>query len=142
MGLPVFIDPPEISLVLPEGEPVTFQALCDLAKVKCKVSGISTHRPLRIALARELCSVRLPGQLSPVWLGIPRGAPRRRALLALGVLAYGVFDYAARETLRGLPESRASAGPGRPRKTRPLTVAERQSRHREREKIRARSGQG
>jgi len=130
MGLPAFIPQPQVSLALPEGADVTLGELCAAAGVRCRVTGISASRPLKIAPARELSAVRLPGQLSPVWLGVPDGPPERRAMLALGLLAYGVFDYAARETLRGIPKSRAVAEPGRPRTGRALTSAERQRRHR------------
>lgn len=131
MGLPVFFPQPSIVRTLPPGVDVSFRALCESAGVACKVTGISARRPIKIADSRELMAARLPGSLSPVWLGVPPSSPRRRALLALGLLAYGVFDYAARETLRGLPESRATAGSGRPREGRALTGAERQRRHRQ-----------
>ncbi len=126
MSLPVFFPTPEITLELPEGEPATLESLCVAAGVACRVTGLSASRPLKIAVRPQMRVARTPGQLSPVWLGIPPASPRRRALLALGMLAYSVFDYGARETLRGLPESRASAGPGRPRTGRPATPAERQ----------------
>lgn len=132
MGIPLFIPRPSIALALPAGDDVTLDELCDLAGVRCKVSGLSARRPLTMALAKEMCSVKLPGSLSPVWLGIPKGTPKRRALLALGALAYGVFDYAARETLRGLPESRPTRGPGRPRSKKAMSGAERQRRYRQR----------
>lgn len=131
MGLPVFFPSPEISLRLPEGVPTTLPDLCRAAGVSCRVSGLSTRRFLAMATTPRMRVVRMPGSLSDVWMGIPPGTPRRRALLALGMLAYSVFDYGARETLRGLPESRATVGPGRPRSARSLTPAERQRRRRE-----------
>jgi len=132
MSIPVFIPQPQIVRKLPPGETVSFRELCDSAEIPCRVTGISAERTLKIATSPEMASARLPGSLSPVWLGVPAGKPSRRSLLALGLLAYGVFDYAARETLRGRPESRASAGAGRPRGGRALTGAERQRRHRQR----------
>ena len=130
MSLPVFFPPPEISLSLPAGEKITLSRLCELAEVACQVSGISAEREIFVAASPKMRIVRRPGALSAVWLGIPPGTGKRRSLLALGMLAYGEHDYGARETLRGLPESRASVGPGRPRSRRPLTGAERQQRHR------------
>lgn len=115
---------------LPAGEKITLSSLCDLAEVACRVSGISAERSIFVAAAPEMRIIRQPGALSAVWLGVPPGTGKRRALLALGMLAYGEHDYGARETLRGLPESQASAGPGRPRSRKPLTGAERQRRHR------------
>jgi hypothetical protein len=132
MGLPVFFPVPKITLRLPEGRSTSLPALCEEAGVACRVSGLSASRPLATATTPRMRVARMPGALSAVWLGIPPGSPRRRALLALGMLAYAVFDYGARETLRGLPESRAAAGPGRPRSARALTPAERQRRRRAR----------
>ena len=130
MSLPGFFPTPEPSLRLPAGEKTTLSKLCDLAGIECRVSGISAERQIFVTESSEMRIVKRPGALSDVWLGVPLGTEKRRALLALGMLAYGEHDYGARETLRGLPESRASAGPGRPRSRRPLTGAERQRRHR------------
>src|ERR1700690_244051 len=145
MSLPVFFPSPEIRCSsLPAGKRTTLAELCKRANVACRVSGISAERPIFLAEAAEMRIVRKPGALSAVWLGVPpegvppEGVPsrtaKRRALLALGMLAYGEHDYGARETLRGLSESRASAGPGRPRTRRPFTAAERQRIHRQRNK--------
>jgi len=134
MGLPVYIPQPTIVRSLPPGRSVSFRELCEEAGVSCRVTGMSADRSLKISLAGELSAARMPGNLSPVWLGVPRGPARRRALLALGLLAYGVFDYAARETLRGLPESRAENAAGRPRTGQALTGAERQRRYRQKRK--------
>lgn len=132
MSLPVFFPSAQICGSLPRGRRVTLQALCKRAGIKCRVSGPSTKRPLSIGTSPVVKVVREPGHDGAVWIGMPKGTTRRRALLALGTLAYGVFDYAARECLRGLPESRAGVGPGRPRKPGALTAAERQQRHRAR----------
>jgi hypothetical protein len=130
MGLPVFFPQPEIALVLPRGRRTSLPELCEEAGVKCRVTGISAQRRIWIAAALSMRIVRKPGTLSGIWLGVPKASFSRRALLALGMLAYGAFDYGARETLRGLPEARATVGPGRPRSPRPLDPAERQRRHR------------
>jgi hypothetical protein len=132
MGLPAYIPAPSIVGKLPAGQDVTLRELCDRAGVVCRVTGISAERSLKISCTKSLEAARLPGLLGPVWLGVPKGSLRRRALLALGLLAYGVFDYAARETLRGLSCSRASVGAGRPRTGKALTGAERQRRWRQR----------
>jgi Mg2+/citrate symporter len=46
--------------------------------------------------------VCLPGQLSGVWLGLPPGDDHARAIAAMAMLAYEVFDYVVRESVRGL----------------------------------------
>lgn len=132
MSLPVFFPPAEISLALPEGQRTTLAALCHSAGIDCRVTGLSASRPLLVAQASAMRAVRGPGPLSEVWLGIPAGKPARRSLVALGLLAFGVFDYGARECLRGLDVAKASAGPGRPRTGRAMSAAEKQRRYRER----------
>jgi hypothetical protein len=130
MGLPVFFPPADVVAVLPPGERLTLRELCERAGVACRVSGPAAHRGLRLCEGPELRALRRPGPLADVWLAVPPGKPRRRALIALGLLAYGVFDYGARETLRGLPVARPTPGPGRPASGRALSSAERQRRHR------------
>ena len=132
MGLPVFFPQPEIVLELPAGKPTSLPELCRACGVPCKVTGLSARRPLRISETAELRVARIPGALSGIWVGIPPVPPARRALLALGLLAFSAFDYGARETLRGRPEAFPSTSAGRPRSRRALTAAERQRRHRER----------
>ena len=63
-------------------------------------------------------------------INLPRDGKRDRAILALGILTYAVFDYAARESMRGQPEARMAFPVGRPRKAHPLSGAERQRRWR------------
>lgn len=84
-------------------------------------------------------AVRGPGPLSEVWLGIPPGRPARRALVALGLLAFGVFDYGARECLRGLDVAKATPGAGRPRTGRALSAAQKQRSYSERRWLEKRS---
>ena len=63
---------------------------------------------------------------------MPGNNKKDQAILALGILAYAVFDYAARESMRGRSEARFSFPVGRPHKTHPLSGAERQQRWRQR----------
>jgi len=89
----------------------------------------------RVYMRRSpLSSAREPGSLGAVSLGVPEGDKKSRAVLALGLLAYTVFDYAARESMRGRPEAKVAVPLGRPRKARALTGAERQRRWREKSK--------
>jgi hypothetical protein len=132
MSLPVFFPTADVATTLPPGKRFTLRELCTLAGVECRVTGAPAERRLRVGESPVLRAVRIPGPLSEVWLGIPRGNPRSRALKALGLLAYGAFDYGARETLRGLTIARPGPGPGRPSSGFALSAAERQRRYRER----------
>ena len=130
MALPVFFPVVDVAAALPGGRRSTVRQLCRAAGVECRVVGAPAERCVILAEAPLPRALRTPGPLGPVWLGLPRGDSRRRALQALGLLAYGVFDYCARESLRGLPIARPTAGPGRPRTGTALSAAERQRRYR------------
>ena len=130
MSLPVFFPPPDISLRLPRGASTTLLDLCREAGIDCRATGLMAARPLFVGASEKMRAVKMPGHLRGVWLGLPDKKPKRRALLALGLLAYAVFDHGARESLRGLEVARATAGPGRPRRRAPLSAAERQRRRR------------
>src|SRR5256885_4721916 len=126
MGLPVFFPAAEVAAKLPPGQRLTLGQLCELAGVPCRVTGPPAQRRLRLAESPALLAVRQPGPLSEVWLGVPPGPSRSRARKALGLLAYGAFDYGARETLRGLAIARPGPGPGRPASGSAMSAAERQ----------------
>lgn len=130
MGLPVFFSAAEVSAALPRGAQMTVRDLCKRAGIACRVTGAPASRPVRLGKAPVLRAVRLPGPMAGVWIGVPSGPSRTRAWKALGLLAYGVFDYCARESLRGIAVAKPSPGPGRPRTGFAMSVAERQRRHR------------
>ena len=140
MGIPVDIDPPEIRKCLPRGKLVAFRELCRQAGVACKVTGLSAERKIYVGKteAGALTSARRAGPLGDIWIGVPASdTTKRRALLVLGVLAYGAFDYAARECLRGLEVSRPTLPMGRPAKPNALSNSERQRRWRRRARQRS-----
>ncbi len=128
----MFFPAAEVAARLPRGERLTLRKLCTLAGVECRVTGFTADRRVRWAPSPDLRAVRAPGPMGEVWLGVPGGHPRRRALRALGLLAYGALDYGARETLRGLTVATPSPGPGRPPTGLAMTAAQRQRRYRER----------
>jgi hypothetical protein len=128
--LPAIFPDVEIVKRIPAGRETTVTSLCEEAGIECRVTGPSAER--KIYLRSDLLSIsREPGPSGSVAIGIPDGDRRERAILALGVLAYAVFDYAARESMRGRPEARMSLPPGRPRKAHPLSGAERMRRWRD-----------
>lgn len=104
----------------------TVGALCRVAGVECDVTGPATEREVYVYRASKLSVSREPGVMGAVAVGVAELGEKDRAVLALGVLAYAVFDYVARESMRGVPEARMSSPVGRPRKAHPLSGAERQ----------------
>jgi hypothetical protein len=135
--IPVNLPPTTVVAVAPAGDSRTVEELCREAGIACRVTGPSTKRTINLRYSKTVKACREPGLAGTVTLGLPETVPHKRAVLALGVLAYSVFDYVARESLRGLPESRPSAPRGRPRKPQPLTGAERQKNWRSRNSRRA-----
>lgn len=123
---------PKVMIVkkIPRGG-VDVAELCRMAGRECRVTGPAAHRRVKIQASPRLTISREPGPLGAVAIGIPRST-KKPFVLALGVLAYAVFDYAARESVRGWSEMACSPPRGRPRSPRPLTGAERQRRWRER----------
>lgn len=123
---------PKILIVkkAPRGRSETIQSLCDQAKIECKVIGQAIDRKVYLNTGDNMKIFREPGSYGAVSLVLPRKSQVETAELALGILAYAVFDYAARESMRGQPASRSSRPLGRPKKARPLSGAERQRRWR------------
>ena len=132
--LPVVFPKVEIVKRVPRGHRWTVRTLCRTAGIACRVTGPSAERRVYTSKiqpgAQEGRAFREPGSLGPVSIELKPGKEADLALLALGILAYSAFDYAARESLRGLPEARPALPLGRPRKARPLSGAERQRRWR------------
>jgi hypothetical protein len=123
---------PDVQIVksIPAGHRgMTVSSLCERAGIECRVTGPSARRKIHLLVGQPAVS-REPGSSGSVSIRIPDGDERERAILALGILAYAVFDYAARESMRGRPEARMSLPPGRPRKPHPLSGAERMRRWR------------
>ena len=108
---------------------MTIHSLCQAAGIECCVTGPAAERKVYLHPG-NLDVTREPGPYGNVSIGIPQDGKRSRAILALGILAYAVFDYASRESMRGRPEARMAFPPGRPRKPHPLSGVERQRRWR------------
>jgi len=128
--LPAILPKVAIMAQVPRGAETTVSALCDDAGIECRVTGPSAERCVFLRRAAVPEASREPGSLGCVSIGLPESDKKASAILALGILAYGVFDYAARESLCGRPESRLALPLGRPRKAKSLTGAERQRRWR------------
>jgi hypothetical protein len=138
--LPAVLPSTKIVRKVSRGRSLTVREICGEAGVECRVTGPAAERRVYLRPAAALGAEREPGPLGAVSVGVPKGSRRDRAILALGVLAYSAFDYASRESARGLPEMRSRMPAGRPREIRPLSGAERQRRYRE--KVRSDSTPG
>lgn len=64
---------------------------------------------------------------------------RKKARLALYILAYGLFDLVARESIRGSPWAKINPPAGRPRIAKAMSNAERQRRFRQKIKLASKS---
>jgi hypothetical protein len=114
-----------------EGRRLTVRALCAEAGIECRVTGPAVERVIYVRFAQELAAAREPGPTGVVSITVNEVEVLKKAILALGILAYAVFDYTARESLRGLPEARLSLPLGRPCIGRPKSGAERTRKWRE-----------
>jgi hypothetical protein len=128
--LPIIMPQEMIVEKAPRGHRWTVKSLCRAADIECRVTGPAAGRRVHLRRSKSLDIFREPGSLGLVSVGVPGGSKKDRAVLALGLLAYVVFDYAARESMSGRPEARFALPVGRPRKARPLSGAERQRRWR------------
>jgi len=124
----VFPPAPEISLHFPPGRRTSLAKLCQQAGIPMRVTGLGAHREIFIADSPEPRIMRKPGTFGDVWMGLPPANDKKRAEMALCLLAYAAFDYAARECVRG--HVSFSGGRGRPRRGHPMSAAERQRRSR------------
>ena len=128
--LPAFFPKVKIEARVQAGRRFTVRSLCETAGLVCRVTGPSSERIVFLRKTDDLDVSREPGPMGRVSIGVPKcdvedSLQPERAILVLGVMAYAVFDYASRESMRGRPESRTSLPVGRPRKRRTLSGAER-----------------
>ena len=131
--LPALMPKVQIAAKVPRGgHSHTIRSLCQAAEIECRVTGPSIERKIYLNEG-ALGVVREPSSTGAVSVTLPTfdaDKQKKRAVLALGILAYAVFDYAARESMRGRPEAQMALPVGRPRKIHPLSGAERQQRWR------------
>lgn len=106
----------------------TIKELCDDARISCKATGEWVHRKVFIHHGDTArIAVDIDGSVAIETTKRTRSSIAREALL---LLAYGVFDLVARESVKGLPWSRATPPAGRPKTGVALNNAERQARFR------------
>ena len=112
------------------GRKLTVGILCREAGIVCQVTGPGAGRKVYVRQSSEPRAEREPGPLGTVAIGLDASDKKSLAVLALGILAYVLFDYVARESVRGRPEMKTAPPRGRPPKPRVLSGAERQRRWR------------
>ena len=132
MSIPLFFPPATFVPQLLLSTPVSIKALCELAGIECRASGAWTGREIETIEGGKLRVTAEPGDWGRVRIEIPKGDPQKQALLALAVLAYGMHDLVAKQSLLGNKLISVAPPRGRPRKARPLSGSERQRRFRER----------
>jgi hypothetical protein len=142
MSTALLYPPPEIVASLQAKGALSLRALCALAGVPCRASGAWTERKVRLVRGTGLRIRKEPGDEGMVEIALPDVAGVRSttaARAALGVLAYGLMDLVARESVRHADWARPAPPRGRPKTGLALPNRERQRRFRER-RARAASG--
>lgn len=130
MTIPLFTPPIQYRAHLDLRSPMTLRDLCTLAEVHCRASGPWTCRQVDLLEGEHLAIFATPGDTGNVQLVLPAGDPRERARLALGLMAYGMHDLVAKESIKNQPWTGIPLPKGRPRQPRALSNAERQQRYR------------
>lgn len=130
MSIPLFF--PAVTYVrrLSLARPITLRQLCRCAGVVCRASGPWTERKIEIVRGKTLGFVAEPGDWGALRIQTPTTGVRQRSRLALAVLAYGMHDLVAKQSLLSHPWRRLRPPRGRPRRKRPLSACERQRRFR------------
>lgn len=126
-----FIPPIKYVSALSDKKFISIRELCRLVDIPCRASGIWANRQIAIQYGKE-CTIRSePGDWGKVKVTLPAKTKRKQAQIALCILAYGLHDLVAKESIKGLSWSRICPPSGRPRKKRALTNKECQKKYRE-----------
>lgn len=132
----LFFPPPQYVPTLQTKTSVTLKTLCDWADIPCRASGAWTERPISWDRGHALAIVAEPGPIGAVHVVLPGQKDVSLQTVArelLVILAYGLFDGVARESVRGVSWARQLAPRGRPRQMRAKSAAERQRAWRDRQ---------
>lgn len=123
-----------------DGELLPLATLCERAGVACRASGAWIERKVRLITEsdrNEISVQKEAGDWGEVRIFMPPQKNKQDAYrLALSVMAYSVFDYVARESIRHAEWRKIPSPKGRVKNSlkAPLTNAERQRLHRLRAK--------
>lgn len=125
----IFFPAPGYRPRLEQAPQATVRQLCERAGVACKASGARCERGVSWKKGRELAIEAEPGHVGRVHVVLPSNKARSDQVAArnlLLVLAHGLHDGVAKESVRGVDWARRIAPCGRPRALRPKTNAQRQ----------------
>lgn len=131
MRAPLFFPPPRYVPAIDTTHATTVADLCAVAGIACKASGEWIRRSVVVNQSDLLAIDAEPGHCGAVRLTVPpQLSGREAARFALCVLAYGVHDLVARQSVAGHPWTKPRNPPGREKSGRALTTRERQRRFR------------
>lgn len=126
MSIPFFLPLPKYVPRLDGSATHSLRTLCEAAGVPCRASGEWTERPIEILAADRMAITAEPGGYGKVRLEFPADSPQGVARTALAILAYGLHDLVAKQSIAGQAWSRAAPPMGRPKAARAMTPKERQ----------------
>jgi len=126
----LFFPQPKLFPALDMKNAITLAQLCQQAGVPCRASGAWVKRRVKIGFAQDFTLRATPGDWGDVYLTSPLRQKKARARQALVILAYGMHDLVAKESIRGEDWAKPTPPRGRPRSPRPLSNRERQARFR------------
>ncbi len=140
MTLPVFFPPPVyVRQIRNRSRARPLDELCRMAGVECQALGDWVKRPVVIRPGgKSLQTNAEPGDWGAVEITLPENvrSEQEQARLALGALAYSLFDGVARASIAGQEWSRAATPRGRrPGVARARTNSERQRDYRSRHAV-------
>lgn len=135
MAVPLFFPPVQYVPSLPSAGAQSVRQLCEIAGIECRASGAWCDRQVSWETGGPMHIKATPGSRGAVHITLPKPlAPVQLARELLVVMAYGVFDGVARESVRGVDWSRNITPRGRPKLARAKSNAQRQRAWRERNK--------
>lgn len=136
MSLPEYWPKPQYISLLPHGETITLRELCQRAQVACKATGRWTLRPVTVTCgATNQGAVLVNPNTTGVYIEVPEqwgGSPIKEARYALGVMAYGIFDLVAKESIKGTDWSKIAPLKGPKKSGLAMSNRERQRKFRQR----------
>ncbi len=121
---------PRYAVRIPGRASHTVRSLCAAAGIECRASGAWIERPIDVRRDRPFDFCAEPGGYGKVRITLPASDPVTAARDALCVLAYGLHDLVAKESIRGQTWSRVAPPLGRPKQRKSMPGKERQRRFR------------
>ena len=124
---PIFFPKAKYVPTLSTGGAVTLRQLCADAGIPCRASGAWCDRMVTYYEADCMEIWAMPGPQGSVLMSLPKGMTKKEnARMALLVMAYGLFDGVARESVRGVDWARKIKPAGRPKSCLAMSNKERQ----------------